>query len=123
MASQPSNVQYLGALREKLLARRSMLAGDVVQLAEEVKSGASTSLRSELADIGQDGAENDFSLSRMASEEDEIYYIDEALKKIHAGTYGPCEECGRPINPERLEALPHARFCIECQRTIESGPS
>jgi RNA polymerase-binding protein DksA len=121
MASQPSNAQYLGALREKLLARRSMLADDVGQLADEVKSGSGAPLRSELADVGQDGAEHDFSLSRMASEEDEIYYIDEALQKIHAGTYGPCEECGKPINPERLEALPHARFCIECQRTIESG--
>ena len=42
--------------------------------------------------------------------------IDKALGKIEAGTYGICERCGSPINPERLEALPYAELCIECKR-------
>ena len=119
MESETSGQLDAGALREKLLERRRILAGDVGHLAEEVRSGAGAHLRSELADAGQDGAEHDFSLSRLASEEDEIYYIDEALKKIAENAYGLCEECDKPINLERLDALPHARFCIECQRTIE----
>jgi DnaK suppressor protein len=39
-----------------------------------------------------------------------------ALDQLAAGTYGTCEECGRPIAPERLEARPDARLCIECAR-------
>ncbi|MDI3339061.1 MAG: TraR/DksA C4-type zinc finger protein [Sphaerobacter sp.] len=42
-----------------------------------------------------------------------------ALEKMDRGKYGYCEECGRPIAPERLEALPFARYCIECQSKID----
>lgn len=42
--------------------------------------------------------------------------VDHALAKIDRGTYGACERCGRPIAPERLEAIPWARLCIECKQ-------
>lgn len=111
--------QLLGRIREDLLQRRDLLAGDVGHLADEISSSAASHMPSELADAGQDAAGHDLSVSRMASEENEIYQIDEALQKIKAGEYGDCEECGEPINPERLEALPHARFCIACQQAFE----
>jgi DnaK suppressor protein len=40
----------------------------------------------------------------------------EALKRIRSGTYGRCERCRRDIPAERLELLPHARFCVPCQQ-------
>lgn len=40
--------------------------------------------------------------------------MDRALKKIDAGTYGMCEDCGQPIDPVRLEALPHTVNCLVC---------
>lgn len=43
--------------------------------------------------------------------------VDAALARLDAGTYGACQNCGRPIAPERLEAIPWAAFCIDCQRT------
>lgn len=42
-----------------------------------------------------------------------------ALKKIDEGSFGACERCGEPIAEKRLEALPFARYCIDCQRTVE----
>jgi len=45
--------------------------------------------------------------------------IDEALRKIDAGTYGLCDRCGQPINIERLKVIPSATLCIECQETME----
>lgn len=42
--------------------------------------------------------------------------VERALAKIDAGTYGPCERCGGPIGPERLEALPWAMLCIDCKQ-------
>ena len=42
-----------------------------------------------------------------------------ALQKINDGGFGDCERCGEPIADKRLEALPFARYCIECQRAIE----
>jgi RNA polymerase-binding protein DksA len=47
--------------------------------------------------------------------------IDAALKRIDDGTFGVCERCGRPIEPERLEIRPYATLCIEDQRKEERG--
>lgn len=42
--------------------------------------------------------------------------IGEALRRIDEGSYGSCARCGGQIPPERLEVLPHARFCVPCQQ-------
>ena len=47
----------------------------------------------------------------------QLAVIDAALVRLDDGTYGRCVRCGRPIAPERLEAIPWAAFCIDCQRT------
>ena len=47
--------------------------------------------------------------------------IDDALRRMDAGTYGRCERCGEWIEPERLEAIPYARLCLECKRRDETG--
>jgi DnaK suppressor protein len=48
--------------------------------------------------------------------EQHLAAVDAALARLDAGTYGRCTECHRPVAPERLEALPWAALCIECQR-------
>lgn len=48
--------------------------------------------------------------------------IEAALRKIDKGTYGMCESCQRPIAKARLDALPFARYCIDCQNSAESAP-
>lgn len=45
---------------------------------------------------------------------EEIEAIDAALKRIELGTYGECTHCGAEISDERLEAVPHTPFCINC---------
>ncbi|WP_320068670.1 TraR/DksA family transcriptional regulator [Micromonospora sp. RTGN7] len=42
--------------------------------------------------------------------------IAAALRRIADGRYGTCDTCGAQIPPERLEVVPHARFCVPCQR-------
>jgi len=44
-----------------------------------------------------------------------------ALQKLDEGSYGDCERCGEAIADKRLEALPFARYCIDCQRAVEEG--
>ena len=46
---------------------------------------------------------------------EQLDQVEAALKRIESGTYGRCTRCGKEINSERLEALPHAALCIECQ--------
>jgi len=53
--------------------------------------------------------------------EQHLAAIDAALVRLDDGTYGRCVRCGRPIDPERLDALPWAAHCIECQRIVARG--
>jgi len=50
---------------------------------------------------------------------EELVLIDEALERLDGGTYGPCQECGKPVEAERLEIRPFARFCIDCKAQKE----
>jgi DnaK suppressor protein len=52
--------------------------------------------------------------------EDKLKSVEHALRMARAGTYGICESCGSGIDPERLEVLPEATLCLDCQRQIES---
>ena len=56
-------------------------------------------------------------------EKDQVHLeaVEAALARLDAGTFGTCIRCGRPIAPERLEALPWAAHCIECQRIVGRG--
>ena len=64
------------------------------------------------ADSGQVTAERGEVDALVGSLRDTLSDIDEALSKLDKGTYGICEECGRPIGEARLEAMPAARLCI-----------
>jgi RNA polymerase-binding protein DksA len=48
----------------------------------------------------------------------EMAGIEHALQKIEAGTYGLCDNCGKPIAPARLEALPQATLCLACKEKL-----
>ncbi|MGC8990728.1 MAG: TraR/DksA family transcriptional regulator, partial [Verrucomicrobiia bacterium] len=63
--------------------------------------------------------ERDFALSLLSSDQDALYEIDEALKRIEKGTYGICEITGKPIPKERLDAIPWARFTVDAQIQLE----
>ena len=71
------------------------------------------------ADAGSDAYDRDFALSLLSQEQDALYEIDEALKRIELGTYGICEMSAKPIPHARLEAIPFARFTVECQSQLE----
>jgi RNA polymerase-binding transcription factor DksA len=71
------------------------------------------------ADAGSDAYEKDFALSLLSQEQDALYEIEEALKRIEVGTYGVCEMSNKAIPHARLEAIPFARFTVECQQQLE----
>jgi DnaK suppressor protein len=53
--------------------------------------------------------------------ENRIDQLEEALERLEEGTYGICSHCGRPIDVERLEALPQTDLCIHCARELEEA--
>lgn len=98
-------------LRERLLNQMSGLAKES---AEEMSS---YSLH--MADSGTDNFDRDFALSLLSSDQDAIYEIEEALKRIERDTYGVCELTNKPIPRARLDAIPWTRFTVEAQAQLE----
>lgn len=103
--------KILQELRERLLQQMDGLAKDSAQ---EVPS---YSLH--MADSGTDNFDRDFALSLLSSDQDALYEIEEAIKRIEKGTYGICELTGKPIPKARLDAIPWARFTVEAQAQLE----
>jgi len=72
-----------------------------------------------MADSGTDNFDRDFALSLLSSDQDALYEIEEALKRIEKKTYGVCELTGKTIPKARLEAIPWTRFTVEAQAQLE----
>lgn len=51
----------------------------------------------------------------------QLQMIDEALERIEDEEYGTCQNCGNDIQPKRLQAIPWARYCLNCQELVERG--
>lgn len=110
--------------RDKLLHLRDAMVDSMAGTAQDtLRSRAEGSEASAFgmhqADAGSDAYDRDFALSLLSQEQDALYEIDQALKRIDLGTYGVCEMSGKPIGHARLEAIPFARFTVECQSQLE----
>lgn len=115
---------FVRGQREKLLQLRDAMVDSMAGVAQDtLRSRAEGSEASAFgmhqADAGSDAYDRDFALSLLSQEQDALYEIDQALKRIELGTYGVCEMSGKPISHARLEAIPFARFTVECQSQLE----
>ena len=102
---------HLLELREQLLRQMNGLAK------ESAQEMPGYSLH--MADSGTDNFDRDFALSLLSSDQDAIYEIEEALKRIEKNTYGICELTGKTIPRTRLEAIPWTRFTVQAQGQLE----
>ncbi len=82
--------------------------------------------------IGQDGIQDmgdesviishrDLLMSLSQSERSKLIEVDEALDRIENETFGICEDCGDLIALKRLEVMPDARYCVQCQENLEKA--
>ena len=104
-------------LRDNLVESMHGVAKDTLRSRAEGSEASAFGMHQ--ADAGSDSYDRDFALSLLSQEQDALYEIDEALKRIELGTYGVCEMSGKVIKRERLEALPFARYTVECQSEVE----
>ncbi|HLC25753.1 MAG TPA: TraR/DksA C4-type zinc finger protein [bacterium] len=102
-----------------LLARRQSLLEKLVQN-KEAADDMSDLTRGD--DLDQAVATRDREMNYMLTNRErmEIKAIEAALDRIENGTYGICEECSEEIEQKRLEVLPFARYCRDCQTEIEN---
>ena len=115
---------FIRQQKQKLLQLRDAVVDSMAGVAQDtLRSRAEGSEASAFgmhqADAGSDAYDRDFALSLLSQEQDALYEIDQALKRIELGTYGKCEMSGKQIPRARLEAIPFARFTVECQSQLE----
>ncbi|MEN9557241.1 MAG: ral stress protein [Planctomycetota bacterium] len=123
--------EELSEFRTLLKLLRARIRGDVEQLKEEAFSGSESGndqrSSNHMAEMGSDAWDLEFSLQLVESDEGVLDEINHALKKLDDGTYGLCETCSEQGKPEarsripraRLQVIPYARNCIECEREKE----
>jgi DnaK suppressor protein len=115
-----TNVSF-NLLRSRLESERKRLTGELEQLrasahpADERREGSPFGKREE-------EATESFELERRLTLEkriiDQLAEVEHALQKFEDGTYGLCDNCGQPIDPARLEALPQASLCLNCKALL-----
>ncbi|WP_395751344.1 TraR/DksA family transcriptional regulator [Prosthecobacter sp.] len=113
---------FLKKQKQRLVELRDAYLNSIEGVASETirnENGDSSAFGMHQADAGSDAYDRDFALSLLGKEQDALYEINEALKRIETGTYGVCEGTGHQIPEERLEAMPFARFSVAYQEKIE----
>jgi DnaK suppressor protein len=104
-------------VRKALLAERQRLLAEVagtITAPDPMTYGSQAAAASQVFEQQRDLALRDRA-------EGQLVLVDAALVRLDEGTFGSCQRCGRPIAPERLEALPWAAHCIDCQRELGRG--
>jgi DnaK suppressor protein len=108
----------LGNMRQILIKRRDALrkalAGDL-SLLKELRAQTA----GDLVDAALDSAQDEISSQLAEVESRELANVENALERMRTGNYGVCEGCSCKIPMARLNALPYATYCIQCQREAE----
>jgi DnaK suppressor protein len=106
--------------RDKLLARREGLVGQVQQ-AELYSRERDAEATQDPADMAANAYTKELLVSMSDNDRQLLNLIDEALERIEDGEYGNCVRCEEPLPDKRLEAVPWARHCVRCQDLQERG--
>lgn len=111
---------------EKQLAE---FRANLEQMRKEIQQSIQARLASkrdlEIKDIGDsfdsasEGREQEFGYLMNTRDREKMMKIADALRRLDAGEYGICEECGEPIGVKRLRAMPFATLCLRCQEEEE----
>jgi DnaK suppressor protein len=114
--------ELLEQLRAELESDRVQLERQIERLEREFAEESSTRPSSDdEVDTGSATSERERTMSLSRHARSQLTLIEEALRRMDAGTYGICVTCGEPIDPDRLEARPQSVQCMRCQRASERG--
>ncbi|MCJ7682292.1 MAG: TraR/DksA family transcriptional regulator [Candidatus Aminicenantes bacterium] len=106
---------------EKLLLERKKelieSLSEIVQTSRELDPG----IAQDIGDKAESSYTKEFLLSLSDTEREQLVMIDEALKRLAAGRFGVCEDCGKEVSKKRLSALPWTPLCIECRQKHEAA--
>jgi DnaK suppressor protein len=106
--------------RDRLLERREGLVGQV-QAAEAYSRERDAEATQDPADMAANAYTKELLMSMSTNDRQLLDSIDAALARIQEGEYGYCDNCGEAIHEKRLEAVPWAQHCVDCQELNEKG--
>lgn len=122
------NKKQIEHIQKRLLRERDRALRSLGQFDELAKSSADQqdsdmySYSDHMADLGTDAMEREKMLLFASKEGRYLYRVEEALRRLYKDpdTFGTCHSCGNLIDFERLDALPHARYCLDCKLKEEA---
>lgn len=103
---------------QNLLKERERLVKELEDLKIEIRPAGERREGSPFGKREEEATEATELEKRLAFQKqatDSLSKINRAIQKYETGTYGICDQCGKPIDPARLEALPHASLCLSCK--------
>ncbi|MBX7158956.1 MAG: TraR/DksA C4-type zinc finger protein [Acidimicrobiia bacterium] len=106
-------------IKTELEEERVRVVKQLAELGDDVAGSDEIGAEEGFADSGAVSAERREVYTLIGTMRDSLGEIDAALARIADGSYGTCERCGNPIGDARLEALPSARWCLDCAAVVE----
>jgi DnaK suppressor protein len=106
--------------RKRLLERQQQLI-DIVSKTEQDGRQADEEPAQDLADKASNSYTKEFLFKKSSDDRFILSLIQEALQRMQDGEFGVCVACGGEMQQKRIEAVPWARHCIECQEKQEQG--
>jgi DnaK suppressor protein len=107
-------------VRKSLLFKRDELLHDLAKNREVSEETVDESAQ-DMADRATSAYTKEFAYSLSESDRKILLLIDEALERLNAGIYGTCINCSQPVQEKRIEAVPWARHCLDCQELQDKG--
>jgi len=123
------NKKQLGHFEKRLLEERARALKELGHYGEsfdatlQAADGDLSSYSFHMADQGTDAMEREKAFLMASKEGRFLWHLNQALRRLYTtpDKFGKCESCGEDISYERLDALPHARLCINCKEREENG--
>ena len=106
--------------KKRLLAKQEELRR-LVAKSEQDGREADEEITQDLADRAANSYTKEFLFHQSDDNRRILQLVQEALERVHNGSYGLCVACQEDVQQKRLEAVPWARHCIECQEKQEKG--
>lgn len=105
-------------IRQRLEKEQQDLQAHIARLQDESRSARDAEVQDEI-DLVTTDTERATSLEESSREYETLTQVEDAIQRLNAGTYGKCIDCGRTIEPARLEAVPWTPYCREDQEKHE----
>lgn len=110
---------FINKMKENLIEQRNQILDALAARNVEFKELVSKVEAGDEIDVASDAVDRNMIDSLGAQDANRLQLINNALTRIQQGKYGPCLSCGKNIPEARLEALPYAFMCIDCQTKSE----